>query len=281
MGRRSSLFCGSAIGFLPSGSAFDAATIAWVNAVIANGGSVSNGRKILVDNLIVGLKADGLFTKLDRLWLFAAENQPSALTDIIADQLATAVNSPTFTTDRGYTGQDQNVPTQYIDTNYNPSTNGVQYTQNAAHASAWCVGNVAPSVGGALMGLNAAATTVTDIYDTFSDGNVYARINEGTPSGSQGAPGTRAGQWLINRSGSGATQLYQNGSLFSSPNSTSGALANGNFFVTCENFPPPPTTNNGTPNQVAMASMGGNLNGTDASNLYSRLRTYMTAVGVP
>ena len=84
----------------------DAATIAWVNQVVTNGGTVSAGRQTLVDNLIVGLKADGIWTKLERLWLFAAENTISALTDLVGLTLATANNSPTFTADVGYTGVD-------------------------------------------------------------------------------------------------------------------------------------------------------------------------------
>src|SRR5215475_3606794 len=88
---------------IPAGG-LDAATTAWVAQVVTNGGSVSSGRQTLVDNFIVGAKADGFWTKLDRLWFHWAENQPQALTDMIALTLATAVNSPTFTVDRGYTG---------------------------------------------------------------------------------------------------------------------------------------------------------------------------------
>jgi len=40
-------------------------------------------------------------------------------------------------------------------------------------------------------------------------------------------------------------------------------------------------TTAGSAYQCAMASIGSSLNGTDATNFYNRLRTYMTAVGVP
>jgi len=33
--------------------------------------------------------------------------------------------------------------------------------------------------------------------------------------------------------------------------------------------------------QIAAASIGSSLNSTEAGNFYTRLRTYMTAVGVP
>ena len=81
----------------------EAETTAWVAEVVSNGGTVSAGRQTIVNDLIAGLKADGVWIKLDRLWLFAAEDQPSALTDLVGLTLATAVNSPTFTADEGYT----------------------------------------------------------------------------------------------------------------------------------------------------------------------------------
>src|SRR5260221_11632840 len=111
------------------GVQFDPATIAWVSAVIANGGTVSPARRQVVDVLIKGLKLDGTFTKLDRLWMLCAENQVSALTDMVGLTLATAVNAPTFTTDRGYTFDGA---TNYISTGYNPSLVGVNYVLNNA-----------------------------------------------------------------------------------------------------------------------------------------------------
>jgi hypothetical protein len=260
---------------------YDVSTQAWVQQVLRNGGSVSPTRQGIVDTLIKGLKSDGVWSKLDRLWLLAAENSQAALTDLVGLTLATATGSPTFTTDRGYTGTDTASPAGVrIDTGYDPSTQGVAFTQNSAHASAWCVGNVASSNGGALLGQGASNSTNTSLYDTLTDGNIYSRINDAASSGSQGAPGTRAGHWISNRSGASASQVYQNGSSFSSPNATSGTIRSGTFGILAFN-----DTNvgwqSGTPNQVAMASMGGSLSSTDASNFYSRLRTYMTAVGVP
>jgi hypothetical protein len=71
----------------------------WAAAVVAAGGSVSgtltSGRKKLINDLIMGLMADGVWSKLDRLWLFAAENSQSALIDIKGAVSATAVNTPT------------------------------------------------------------------------------------------------------------------------------------------------------------------------------------------
>src|SRR5215831_13637080 len=97
-------------------AAFDAATLAWVAAVVGDGGTVSATEKGYVDTLIVGLRADGLFSKLDRLWLLASENTHQAKIDIIALQSFTLTGSPTFAANAGYTG----VGDTGIDTNFIP-----------------------------------------------------------------------------------------------------------------------------------------------------------------
>jgi hypothetical protein len=251
----------------------------WVRAVGPE--NVSAARRTAVTTLITGLMQDGVWFKLDRLWLFAAENEKSALVDLVGRTLATAVGSPTFTTDRGYTGVNDST-TVYIDSGYNFTTSAVNFTTNACHISAWCVTNIASTGNGGCLGGGGGGSNngTAALYDTFSDGNVYARINDGTFSGSLGAPGTRAGHWIANRSGASATQAYQNGSLFGSPNAAAGSVQNINCAFLAYRVVAG-VVSNGSPNQVAAGSVGGNLSSTDAANLYSRLRTYMTAVGVP
>lgn len=252
-------------------SAFDAATVAWVAAVVAAGGTVSGAREILVNNLITGLKSDGIWTKLDRLWILAAENEISALMDMVADITATKVSTPTFTIDKGYTGQDNAAPSVYLDSNYNPTINAINFLQDSAHISIWSLTDTATGLGGCTMGERG-----TNIFDTYLDGNIYIRINDNVESGSQGPPGSRIGHWIANRSGASASQAYQNGSLFSSPNATSGAPQNANFYILCNDAS---GAANGTPQQISVASIGGSLTSTDAANFHTRLGTYLTAVG--
>jgi hypothetical protein len=249
----------------------DAATLAWANAVVTNGGSVSDVRLKVVDDLIAGLKSDGVWAKLDRLWLHAGENQASGLTDLVATSLATTVNSPAFTTDRGFQGD---ASTQYINTGFDPTVGTNTYLQNSAHFSAWAV--TARSAGsGGLMGNDGSNTNA---YFTYSgDGNIYGRINESGGTPAQGVPGTSTGLIMVNRSGASASQIYLNGSLFSSPNSASAARTAAAFAILAIDS----TGTNKTNCQCAMSSAGGSLSSTDVTNFYNRLRTYMTAVGVP
>lgn len=247
------------------------ATVTWQRSIINDGGTVSAARVKLVNELIYGLKVDGVWNKLDRLWLFAAENEFSALRDVVAAAQATAVGGPTFQINMGYTGQDAGAPTRYIDSNFNPSTQGVAYVSNSCHISAWSATNNVVVSGGALLG-NHAFTVIIDTL--FGGGNdLYARIQDGTPSGVVGNPSTRAGHWVANRSGASASQAYQNGSLFGSPNDNSGGIVSQDFYILAYNNNGP--TSSGSPQTVAMSSMGGSLSATDASNFFNRLCDYM------
>jgi hypothetical protein len=251
-----------------SGGALDSATIAWAAAVVTNGGTVSAGRKTLVDTLIKGLKSDGVWIILDRLWIFAAENQPSALTDLVHDVLATAVSSPSFTVDRGFTPLST---VSWEDTNFNPSAGGQIYAQNAAHVSVW--DNTTGGSDGRIISGGTSGADSTHIYNPFG-GSLYARINSAAGAGFV-VPDSR-GHVLGNRSGASATQTYRNGSSLGSDTAASAALLTQTFLVGND-------LNSGanTNHQISAVSLGGSLSATNASNLYTRLRTYMTAVGVP
>jgi hypothetical protein len=90
----------------------------------------SAGQQTLQNQLVVDLKAGGIWSKLDTFAVFATDgNSDFALIDWIRLTQYTAVNSPTFTTNVGFEG---NGTSSYVDTNFNPSTSGVNYTLNDA-----------------------------------------------------------------------------------------------------------------------------------------------------
>jgi len=240
---------------------YDAATTAWVNAVVAAGGSVSTARKGLVDNLIVGLKADGIWVKLDRLTLFANENRISARQDLVTPTSAsTESNTPTFTPDRGYTVDISNI----LDLHYNAATNAVHFTQTDAHIGAWNLANTA--VGSPLIA--DAGISQLHLFPKHTDNNVYIRVNDAGPGIAISDPRG----WLVgSRSPGGAPgnnkDIYQNGTLLGTASLTPTAVLNSSQYLY---------------NGVGAAfSFGGSLTAANQLAFYNRLRTYMTAVGVP
>lgn len=247
----------------------DSATTAWVAAVVSAGGTVSDERKSLVNNLVLGLKSDGLWTKLDRLWLFAAENSQSALIDLVAASSASLVaTNPTFTADRGFTGN----ASGYINTGFNATSGTPKFTQNDSHWSLWNLKGDAISGNTGIHGNGGAGGAQWSYYN----GGHYRLINDNGIGGAYDAPSSLIGHHLVSRPSSTNSYHYRNGSLYQNPAATSSAVLNANFYVLWDS-----TANAKSVMEVAAYSIGSNLNGgSDASNFYNRLQTYMTAVGL-
>ncbi len=258
-------------------------TAAWVAAVVGDGGTVSAGRETLVNDLITGLKADGVWSKLDRLWLFAAENSQSALRDLVAASAATlGSGSPAFSADDGYTGSATESDKKYIDTNFNPASAGGNYTQNSAMFGVWAITTGSGGANQQRHGwLDAGATKGSYISVHQTGGNtVAANINGAFDNTTTSA--TAAKFAAGNRSAAGAIEVYGDGAQLATNTTASTTLVGaGNFWVLGRNFVGNANPNQPSDEQVAACVIGGSLSSTDHGNLWSRLRTYMTAVGVP
>lgn len=243
-----------------------AETTAWVAAVVGDGGTVSGTRQTLVDNLIAGLKADGVFSKLDRLWLFWAENSQSALRDLVAAAAATPVNSPGFTVDQGYTGGS----TKYISTNFNPTTApSPKYTRNSASVFTWELTSAAidgPSI--AFLG----ASFAMRLFPRWLDDKWYSSIND-TGSTSEFSVTDASGMRTLSRTISTEFDAYKNGSFFvNSGTLNSSAVVNDTFIFLNEN---------GGSNYTGTLAFGGFGQGLTAQNvadLYTRLGTFKAGV---
>ena len=113
----------------PAGG-LDPDALLWRDAVVANGGTVSIARLIIVGQFIGAEKASGAWALTDDYHGLWGENAPQALTSLKQRRLATAVNSPPFTADRGYAPDGA---TSYIDTGFVPSTHAVAGTVSSTH----------------------------------------------------------------------------------------------------------------------------------------------------
>jgi hypothetical protein len=81
------------------------------------------------DVMIKAFKAAGIWSLLDRFWVFATEQQQHAQIDLKNLSSLTEVSSPSWTIGQGYTG---NGSSSYLNTNYSPSINAINYIQNNA-----------------------------------------------------------------------------------------------------------------------------------------------------
>jgi hypothetical protein len=243
----------------PVGPVLDAVTTAWVNAVVAAGGTVGDPRKTLVNDFVLGLKSDGVWTKFDRLYLFAAENTKSALRDLVKPTVPSlAIGTPTFTTDQGYTTSSSN----YLRITYSPGSDAVALAQASAHFSVWNQTSGGQSVP---MFNQLSGAGNFHCYPEYSVNNFYARIFEAS-SGAFTTAGA-IGHIIGNRSDSSTIQAYRNGTAMTGSPQSIAADVVVDEAINIYN------------RKVSAFSIGGSLNSTQALAFYNRLNTYLTTVG--
>lgn len=252
-----------------SGGGADPDTLLWKAAVVAAGGTVSAGRLTLVTNLIAGLKSDGVWPKLDRLWIFAAENTQSALIDLVALSTATPTASPTFTIDRGYAG---NGTSSYILSNYVPNA-GAHLTQNSAHISFY--NQVNDATNGVTCG--ALADPAFDMYCPLTTtGQFFSRINEADTSANFSASNT-TGYYIGDRTGVGTVVGTKNGVDVGTNSTTSDGVSAVNIpILALNNFG---AIQGFSAGRVAAWSAGASLGASGRPAITTRVNTYLTAVG--
>jgi hypothetical protein len=112
-------------------SAFDADYLAVLNYATTQGYTLpSSGQQLLQNQLVVDLKDAGIWSKLDTFGVWATDGDSDfALIDWIRLTDYTAVNSPTFTANQGFTGDGTS---STIGINFNASTSGINYQLNNA-----------------------------------------------------------------------------------------------------------------------------------------------------
>lgn len=181
--------------------AFDADVLSWRDAVVANGGSVSLARLIVVDQFVYSEKEAGNWTLTDDYLGLWAENVPQALTSLKQRRLASAVNSPVFTADRQYAFDGS---TSYIDTGFVPSTHALSMTTDSVHAEVYERSNLSGST--TSMGTNSGSgRQVRVLARNGSAATGYANCNPATftlPTN------TSLGLTQIGRSSSALTDAY-------------------------------------------------------------------------
>jgi hypothetical protein len=223
-------------------------------------------------DLINGLVADGIWDKIQCLYVFAAAESATALTNLKTDEAfdpAVATDAPTFTADVGYAGE--NSSTRHIKTGYTNSTHG---SQNSFHMMLWNNSNTSADFGS--MGAQIVATdNQSSIYPKYaSTSKHYGRVNNDT--GIDGvAVANPTGMLLANRSGASTQELYFNGVDVNGPEEASATMPNLEIYICAINKD---GTADSSAFQLRAASIGTSLTSTEAADYHTHLAAYMAAI---
>lgn len=229
-----------------------------------------------IADLINGLVSDGVWPKLDALWITAAFSLDIARLNLVSSSYAlvdTSGNAPTFVADRGIkctvTGQS---------TQYTPSTAAGVLTLNSAHVMVWPNEAIDSNAGdfGTLAGTGGHIYVYTDTpAGTF--GNAL-RLNANSGGDPYGHATSGKGFYLGSRDNSTTRTAYhgEGGTLTDYGTGSSGttsSLPDTALYLGGVN-------GNGVGlKQVSAASIGAFLTSVEAQSFYDRLQAYMTAIG--
>lgn len=248
----------------------DVSVAFWLTAVAAAGGMVSADRVRLVDGLMKSLKGCGVWDRLDRLWVFAAENQAQALVDLVGLGKATLVNEPSFIPDLGYVFDGS---TQYIETNFDAAAaSAPRYSRNSA------------SFGGAIF----AGATITGV-EFGNDYSAYSmlitrysnmrrfQINSATDS-AQKIPHNEAfvGHFHGQRSADNLTELFLDGVLQGSSLEPSSQVPAQTFFVGAGRERSGPSNYSNA--SISTAHIGGGFSPDQVVQFDTAIRTYLNSI---
>lgn len=227
----------------------------------------TSARAQLNATLIDTLVSNGLWTKLDALYLGVSPEFTGAMQNVIADkyqgylQLGGGV-IPTFTTDRGFTGAGIN---QTVESLLNPSLGTTNYSQNSATVFAWSLTN---TTGDNSILIYDAGANQTQLRPLKANGTTTEfNINSTGDNSVTLGLGTSVGLWCMVRETSTVVKLYYNGSLVSTVSQTSAAITGTAFMIPQG------------PYQCAYCGYGSAFGATDVTNLYNALFAHGHAIG--
>lgn len=197
----------SSHGLIASGlkGGFDADYQAVLNYATSQGYTLpSAGQQVKQNQLMLDLKSGGIWSKLDTFTMFANDGG-SNFGLIDWKRLTTYTNNNcTFTTNQGFQGNGSNA---WINTNFNPATQGINYKLNDAGRYFW----VDLRSGLYMEG----GQTSAFVNNTLNSNNQNQRINQGSNSLNSSVNFAVDGYKAINRTSSTNVELFASTTQYS------------------------------------------------------------------
>jgi len=227
------------------------------------------------NNLIAGIYGLGIGQMLDCLYITAVHAADSSLLNWInpGTHDLTVVNlaAEQFTIDRGWTGNGVN---GYLNTNYNPNTDGINYALNDASIGVYSRTNVAEEatdIGACDLNL----TNASKIVIRWDNNKLYYNINFITSGQIENLDSK--GFYVASRLIAASQQLYKNKTQISESFYVPLGITSHNFYILAYN-------NNGvvetfTTRQISAAFAGGGMTQTNVNDFTDRIETFMDAIG--
>lgn len=225
-----------------------------------------------IATFIDDLNSDGIYEKIDEMWLFAMNTQSNALRGMKAYKDCTITGSVTFTAYQGFLGDGA---TGHLNTNYGVISDAINFSRYSASIGAYI--RTEGQHAGYLMGVYRDASHFTQLLPRNISNQSFYAINT---NGVQTVNSVTACTGLMGISRIQSDQhirMIQNvatsvGSQFTTPNTT-----NIHMYILAR-------SNNDTPvnfsnREVSFAWIGGGLNTSQMNTLATRVETLLDYLG--
>lgn len=252
----------------------DADAQAFIDAVIAGGGSLTTAEQIAVNTLVTDLKAYSLWSKFDAVYPMVGGTATSTKYNLVDPQdtdgaFRLTFNGPWTYASTGITGDKS---TTYADTHLDPAT---YLSLNDTHISYYSRTNNS-SVGVVEMGIADNGGNSLFIAPRYNGGTSnYRAVNAAQTVA--GVSPTSTGLFQANRIASGTSKQFRNGSAINTDSIASVALSSRTIYIGAynhylgNNFP--------TDRECAFASIGQGMTDAEAANFYKSVQAFQTILG--
>jgi hypothetical protein len=242
-------------------------------AFITAAGITDLTQQAAITNLVIGLKTDGLWTKMKAIYPFVGGTATTHKFNLVNPADTNAAFRLVFT--GGWThsvsGAWPNGVNTYANTFLIPSV--VQSLNNnglGAYMKLNTGGGVDPVIMGSFIGVTQASTLV------MSTTSVNSRLN-GNILGSPIAGAS--GSYDAHKTAAANTVIYKNGTSLSGVYNSGGTLPSVSIYLGTLNLNGTAYGPGYTANELRLAYISEGLNATEVANLYTRVQTFQTALG--
>jgi hypothetical protein len=222
----------------------------------------SAARVVLFDAFVRAIKAGGLWTRLDVLYLLAAHDGQAGRLNLMAPGLrtCTAVNSPSFVVDRGFAGDGA---TSYLSTGLNPGLGGTLFSLDDASLFVWSLTDL--NVSAAEIGTGSGTRLLARSF-----GALAARANTTTSTTVAVADSLGLVGW--SRRSAAGHDFFRGGTVVASPVQGSESITAGVMRVGA-------AASTYSARRLAVAGAGAGLDSGQIAALGAACEAYLDAVG--
>lgn len=242
----------------------------------ANTAITSSADKNAINNFYLGLKSDGIYTKIKAMYLPIWGSAATSKWNLVNPLDTNGAFRLTFATGMTFTssGMAGNGTTGYADTNFNPS---ISSTLNNTHYSFYSrTNNDTTSIDMGYANISGTQWILSLRYTGV--GTISDQYN-GTTGRVSTSQTNSQGFFIGSRTTSAIHKAFKNGSQIGTTNTgASGSFLSLNVALLGQNRSG--TVTNYSTKQCSFASIGDGLTDTESTNFYSRVQTLMTYFGI-